>query len=311
MMPNAPSRTIRSTRCLSLLLSGALMSCDSGKAPEPPALFTWTDGRTIDSTNRFPNVAASIVDVGPNDAGIPVGILGHCTATLIRDRVLLTAGHCVGAALDGAPGGARVVGAEALPPFIHVYVSFSPTALERSTWIPVVRFAGHPSLLPCPNRRCDWEAFVPPVRGLSDVGLLFLAEPVRGVVPAQLGPTDVLTTPRATRAPMTIVGYGLLESMPEEKRAGAWDGLRRVRQKRLAQVVDDTWATWFIPAELCDGDSGGPIFMGNPDRPESLEIVATVSYEGQCRAASIHPRLDNASVQQWIRQTLDAHLQTG
>jgi hypothetical protein len=258
----------------------------------------------VDSTNQFANVAASIVDVAPNDAGIPVGILAHCTTTLIHERVLLTAGHCIGPALEGSPAGTRVVGAEALPPFIRVYVSFSKNARERATWIPVAKFAGHPSLLPCPNRRCDWEAA--PVRGLSDVGLLFLREPVRGVTPARLAPVGALTTPRTTQAPMTIVGYGLLESLPEEKRQEAWDGLRRVRRKQLAQVLDDTWATWFLPSEVCDGDSGGPIFVGNGD---TREIVATVSYGGtKCRAASIHPRLDNASVQEWIRQTMDAQL---
>ena len=301
---------MRSRIVIPYFLACALVACDYENAPEPHAtLFSWVDGRTVDSTNRFANVAASIVDVGPNDAGIPVGILGHCTATLIHERVFLVAGHCVGPALDGLPANSRVASAETLPPYIHVYVTTSPNAFDRSTWIPVTKFAGHPSLLPCPHRRCDWDATPPPVRGLSDVGLLFVREPVRGIVPARLAPIGALTTPGAMRASMTIVGYGLLESLPEAKRAAAWDGQRRVRSKHLTQVVDDTWATWSLPSELCNGDSGGPIFMGDADRPESLEIVATVSYGGsQCRAASIHARIDTPSVQQWIRRTIEREL---
>ena len=61
------------------------------------------------------------------------------------------------------------------------------------------------------------------MRGLSDVGLLFLREPVHGMVPARLAPAGVLMTQQATQAPMTIVGYGLLDGLPEEKQAAAWD----------------------------------------------------------------------------------------
>jgi hypothetical protein len=310
MMPNAPSRTIRSTRCLSLLLSGALMSCDSGKAPEPPALFTWTDGRTIDSTNRFPNVAASIVDVGPNDAGIPVGILGYCTATLIRDRVLLTAGHCVGAALDGAPGGARVVGAEALPPFIHVYVSFSPTALDRSTWIPVVRFAGHPVTASLPQQTVQLGSIRSPGTRIERC-----RPPLSCRAGARSGPSAARTGRCAHDTACDARAHDHRRIRVARAHAGRETRWRMGRASARAPETPRAGGRRHVgnvvhPAELCDGDSGGPIFMGNPDRPESLEIVATVSYEGQCRATSIHPRLDNASVQQWIRQTIDAHVQT-
>jgi hypothetical protein len=49
----------------------------------------------IDFFNLFPNVGALVVWVEPNDAGVPEGLLTRCTGTLIDERVLLTAGHCV------------------------------------------------------------------------------------------------------------------------------------------------------------------------------------------------------------------------
>src|SRR6266496_2479392 len=80
---------------------------------------------TVDLENRNPAVGALILVAGPNPFGIPEGIGAFCSGALIADRVFLTAGHCVGPSLPE------------LPPFIKAYVTFSPTALDRSTWIPV------------------------------------------------------------------------------------------------------------------------------------------------------------------------------
>ena len=52
-----------------------------------------------------------------DDSGKPVELLGFVSGTLIRDRVMVTAGHFTGP--DKALGG--------LPPTIRVFASFSPT----------------------------------------------------------------------------------------------------------------------------------------------------------------------------------------
>ena len=75
--------------------------------------------RMIDFFNLFPNIGALVVWGEPNDAGVPKGLLTRCTGTLIDERVLLTAGHCIAWAAGG------------LPPFIKFSVTFSPNALDR------------------------------------------------------------------------------------------------------------------------------------------------------------------------------------
>jgi hypothetical protein len=66
--------------------------------------------RMIDFFNLFPNVGALVVWVEPNDAGVPEGLLTRCTGTLIDERVLLTAGHCVAWAAGGLPPFIKVLG---------------------------------------------------------------------------------------------------------------------------------------------------------------------------------------------------------
>jgi trypsin len=186
-----------------------------------------------------------------------------------------------------------------------MFVSFAADARDRSARRPVASIAGHPSLLPCKPPRFQ-EAWGPPqIRDLHDVGLAFLAEPVRDIKPARLARVGSLHAPRAPRAPMRIVGYGLLTSIPVEQRWAAWDGVRHVRTKSLVQVVDDAWATWALPGEVCNGDSGGPIFVGSG---ADAAIVATVSYTGGCRSASLHARVDVAVVQSWIAEAINANL---
>src|SRR5688572_4999061 len=97
-----------------------------------------TPTRTIDNDNRFSNVGALIYVAEPNDVGIPAGILTRCTGTLIQERVVLLAGHCT------APTSAGLL------PFIKAFVTFSPNALDRTSWRAVSNFAFHPSLPPCP-----------------------------------------------------------------------------------------------------------------------------------------------------------------
>jgi hypothetical protein len=57
---------------------------------------------------------------------------------------------------------------------------------------------------------------------------------------------------------MTIVGYPLPGPVAEE---GDWDGLRRFRTSSLDTVLDENWATWSLPSNVCFGDSGAPIFL--------------------------------------------------
>jgi hypothetical protein len=256
----------------------------------------------VDKFNLFPNVGAMLVVVVPNDFGIPEGILAFCSGTLIQERVFLTAGHCTGPS-SFAP----------LPPFIQVFVSLSPNALDRSTWRPVVAHVTHPSIPPCPPPLgCDpttQDVFHALDPGISDIGLVLLAEPVRGIRPARLSSSSALESRAATRRPMLFVGYGFRELGPggEVPPFSEWDGWRRIHASRMERIVDATWASWTLPSQVCFGDSGGPTFLFRDplSGPLDLALVAVASDGGiDCISRDDRARVDTSAVQQWITETI-------
>jgi hypothetical protein len=259
----------------------------------------------VDFLNIFRNVGALIVFAEPNEFGLPPGIVAFCSGTLIDERVFLTAGHCTG------PGSFAP-----LPPFIKVFVSLSPNALARSTWMPVIEQITHPSIPPCPPPvGCDpttQDVFHAPDPGISDIGLAFLAEPVRGIRPAKLGPLNALLGSGAARLPMIVVGYGFPQPLPGGgiPPLSEWDGWRRIKASSLDEVVDDTWASWELPSQVCFGDSGSPTFFNaHPvTRPDDTSVVAVASDGGiDCFSPDYRARVDTAAVQEWIRDTIQQH----
>jgi hypothetical protein len=260
---------------------------------------------TIDLENRYPNVGTIMV-WRVDDSGTPLELLGFASGTLIRDRVMVTAGHVTGP--EKALGG--------MPPSLRAFVSFSPTdAKDPKTWIPVVRQATHPSMPPCPPPpQCDPtdDILVAPLQpGIADVGLLFLEHAPNGIEPARLAIQGRLE--RSEGAQTTIVGYGTTtmrnRSAPTD--ASMWDGKRRMRTSRLRRVVDQTWALWSIPSYVCSGDSGGAIFLNaDPNKKDSTdELVANVSDGGRdCRRQNNNNRLDTPTIQNWINDTIRQQL---
>src|SRR5688572_23290829 len=257
---------------------------------------------TVDTENRYPHVGVIMV-WRVDDTGKPVELRGFASGTLIRDRVMVTAGHFT------AP--ATTLGS--LPPSIRIFASFSPTdAKDPRTWIPVARLVTHPSMPPCPPPpECDPtdEILVAPLEpGIADVGLVFLAHSPPGIRPARFAEQDLLERSEGTQT--TIVGYGTLT--PQQRRAppdiAMWDGKRRIRTSILRRVVDETWALWAIPSYVCSGDSGGGIFLNlGPDVPDGDVLVANVSDGGRdCRRHNNNNRLDTRRIHNWIHDTIQA-----
>lgn len=256
---------------------------------------------TVDLENRYANVGAIMV-WRVDDAGNPVELRGFVSGTLIRDRVMVTAGHFT------AP--AKALGT--LPPSIRIFASFSPTnAKDPKTWIPVVRLATHPSMPHCPPPpQCDPtdEILVAPLEpGIADVGLVFLARNPQEVTPARLADYEALG--KSEGGPTTIVGYGT--TAPRKRDAppdtSTWDGKRRFRTSILRRVVDETWALWSIPSHVCSGDSGGGIFLKTPGATQASRevLVANVSDGGlDCRRHNNNNRLDTRNIQSWINETI-------
>jgi hypothetical protein len=249
---------------------------------------------TVDVENRYQNVGAIMV-WRTDEAGEPVELRAFVSGTLIRDRVMITAGHFT----------APVKALGTLPPDLKVFASFAPGDTKNpETWIPVVALTTHPSMPHCPPPpQCDPtdDSLVAPLEpGITDLGLVFLADAPRGIEPARLAEPGALESSEG--AEMTIVGYGT--TTPRQRDAppdtAVWDGRRRVRPTRLRRLVDEIWALWSIPSYVCSGDSGGAIFLSvRADGAE--ELVGNVSDGGRdCRTHNNHVRLDTRAAQDWI-----------
>jgi hypothetical protein len=264
-----------------------------------PGSMTTSAQATLDLENRYSNVGVIMV-WRVDDAGKPVELRGFASGTLIRDRVMVTAGHFT------AP--ATALGS--LPPSIRMFASFSPTdAKDPNTWIPVVRQATHPSMPHCPPPpQCDPtdDDLVAPLEpGIADVGLVFLAHAPSGIKPAHFAAPGTLD--RSEGAQTTIVGYGTTTPRRNAPPGTAmWDGKRRIRTSTLRKVVDETWALWSIPSYVCSGDSGGGIFLNpNPSVADGDLLAANVSDGGRdCRRHNNNNRLDTRSTQTWINDTI-------
>jgi hypothetical protein len=249
---------------------------------------------TVDVENKYPNVGTIMV-WRTDEGGRPVELRAFVSGTLIRDRVMITAGHFT----------APVKALGTLPPDLRVFASFSPAdAKNPETWIRVAALTTHPSMPHCPPPpQCDPtdDSLVAPLEpGIADLGLVFLADAPRGIEPARLAERGALQ--RSEGAEMTIVGYGTTtpRQRGEPPDTSVWDGKRRVRPTRLRRLVDEIWALWSIPSHVCSGDSGGAIFLSaRADRAE--ELGGNVSDGGRdCRTHSNHVRLDTSAIQDWI-----------
>jgi hypothetical protein len=139
-------------------LSSILLALSAGCWSKADALV---NGDVTDAREAVGTVMILTREGNPFD--LPPGVvLVNVTATLIHPQVLLTAGHFT------------FFGTEGVPPFLQIVVSFSPTALDESTWISIDQGAGtqvvHPSFPP--DGIDDTDGLPEP--GVADVGLIFL-----------------------------------------------------------------------------------------------------------------------------------------
>jgi len=259
---------------------------------------------TVDVGNRYPQVGALIIVVVPNTFGVPEGIRAFCSGALIEDRVFLTAGHCTGPSYPP------------LPPFINIVVGFAPNVLDPSKWIPVAAQVTHPSLPLCLRPvGCDpttTGAFTAGDPSVTDLGLVFLTRPAPSIRPADLAFPGELENQKA-ELPMATVGFGfpLAPSGGGSPDVSLWDGLRKYRTSKLAQILNGQWASWELPSSVCFGDSGAPTFLDSlPEIPENHQTIVAIASDGgiDCLSKDIRTRVDTHAAQDWIKSTVKQQL---
>ena len=256
----------------------------------------------------------------PDGAGLLSSV--RCSGSLLRKEedwlVILTAGHCVAAYLDGLQSGAlRQVG-----------VSFDakikrPDPLS-SVWPPTQYLLGGSSVLPKEygphglnafNVQFDYGVIV--FRRGGDAWLTAGGAAVTIPAPVILAPpgfVETIVNRFQPPASLTAVGYGTGEAhnKPGEggNKGGAVNdpsklGVRWQTSQTSAFSYMGKNANLLLASQnpargnegACGGDSGGPMFHGSPER----QIGITSSGDAICRATSIIARTDGAEAAAFLR----------
>lgn len=173
---------------------------------------------------------------------------GFCTGTLISPRTILTAGHCVDPAREGASS-------------VMVRVMNEPddTMLVMNDLLNVVGLRRHPAYSG---------------DGAHDLAVLQLENPVTTVAPQPL----VRTPPTSwVGQPIRVVGYGRTSASVSDT------GTRRSVNASIASADADTFDFGQAGAlGICSGDSGGPSLWRGPDQRDRVAGVHSYGTSSQC-----------------------------
>ena len=236
-----------------------------------PAAHAVTNGTPDDG--RHPYVGALVsYDPATGDKYL------ICSGTLVAPAVFLTAAHC----LQDEPS--------------DLYVSFDEVVGAPDVGPGVTLHHGQAR----GNPRFAGDTDGP--GDTHDLAVVVLDAPVPGVTPARLAARNQLkkVRKRAGRLQWTVAGYGREGHDGEgffgggSKRSGlgAWGALQR-GTFTLSQDAPSEAGT-------CNGDSGGPVLLG--------DTVVGVSSDGDatCARNGIYTRLDTQSAQAFVRPLLRA-----
>jgi hypothetical protein len=253
--------------------------------------------------------ASAITGGVPDGEGHPnVGMIGfydatgryRCSATLVSPTVIVTAAHCTAGTLGKTAlkfdSVIAMTPPSPLPVAADVTAGYTAAELEAAGWLSGTAHT-HP----------EYSDFTD-VRNWNDVGVVVLDEPVVGITPAKIAPTNYLDqfTPKVLNKTLfTAVGYGTEvrqpDSGPQKPVPESYPIIRRVAQlpgqkptPQLLQVngnEKDPRGT----GGTCFGDSGGPSFQGGYQ-----VTVTSYGYTSNCRYIDGFQRIDIPVVQDWL-----------
>jgi hypothetical protein len=194
-----------------------------------------------------------------------------CSGTLIAPKVFLTAAHCEGAS--------RVAVS-----FDSVYEPGKSTTYW-GTWVADPEFAkaqGDP----------------------HDLAVVLLEKAVKGIAPARLPAAGSLAN-LAGDQQFTSVGFGaqLVTSGPGGK-VRLYADVRYVATGTLNSITPSWLRISQNPSTgnggTCNGDSGGPNFLGAGAGETNILAATTITGDTYCRSTNVDYRLDTASAREFL-----------
>lgn len=237
--------------------------------------------------NAHPYVGLSVFY---DAAGNP---LWQCSGTLVSPTVYVTAAHCAGPEVPGAP----------VPASAQIWFSaYGPMTEAPGDWQGGSCFGhtgwpctGDVGGIPVPDP--GWTGVLPD----HDLGVVRLTTPVTTLGFATIAPVgylDGLKTKRGLQdTSFTIVGYGVQVQTPKVQqrlpmRIAGTVGMQSLTDIDLMTTASPGAGTG--GAGACYGDSGGPVFNGD-------YLVASISAGTKwCNGKSGAFRLDTAAAQSFI-----------
>lgn len=180
-----------------------------------------------------------IVGGGPVEPGAYPAVVaitvpgGLCTGTLVSERVVLTAAHCVNGSLP--------------PELLEVRLG-DDVNLPGAPAYAVARYGAHPDYCGNDDPPCKEDVW--------DYGYVVLAEPVVGVAPIRpVTRQEEWDEAMAIGDPITLVGYGFDEKM-----------LLGIKREVEVEIVARSssgreFRAGGMGKDSCNGDSGGPVLV--------------------------------------------------
>ena len=218
-----------------------------------------------DTTNRFSNVGAMVVEFEGD-------LFGVCTGTLIRADIVLTAAHCL--------FGDRMA------------VTFDPVleddlADNELHWGDAI---GHENFFCCG------------ASNTFDIAVILLDDPVTGITPAPLATANQLgnmTAQQLKRATFETAGYGAVRENRQTAHQELFSDPHRRWATQTANSLTQAWFTLSMNQATgnggtCFGDSGGPHFLNG------AIVSLTVTGDRWCKSTDKTYRVDTPVAREFL-----------